>query len=536
MGLSAADIDRWNAEFVRDVFHAGTQRYQTSTGVARDLGTLSAFDTWEGDAADAARHAVATTRADLDAHGREALAVARAADRAADGVEKVKADLAQLRADAAAAGLEVDPVSNRIVAPPGSTRSRQQMLALPGLQARLDGILLQAALVDQELASAIDMADGDTPIPTDAGPPVGPEGLTPTQVASDANQERLRLDRATAAAEVAPLQKKFDDLMNKVYRGDHSAETADALRRVTDQLSPLRKHLDELDAVDEALGKAPDTYLTVYDPQTGTGKHVLAAVAVGNPDSASKIGVTVPGMGTTPQSLPGMVSEANNLRQTTQREMQRLGIPGTASTIAWLGYEPPAAPDPANLGSDLGPILNDDIAQAGARNLAGYLQSVDAANPHAQISLLGHSYGSLTSSLALQQLHDQGIHAVDDAVFYGSPGLELYAPSQLGLDPGHAFVMQAPQDFVTGVIAPTAALHGWGINPYSGILPELSSQAGVSPDGILREGVGGHADYPRAGSDGALRMSGYNLAAVVAGLPQEQLVMAPPLPISRGGR
>jgi hypothetical protein len=55
-----------------------------------------------------------------------------------------------------------------------------------------------------------------------------------------------------------------------------------------------------------------------------------------------------------------MVDEASNLRDTTQREMFRLKIPGTASTIAWLGYEPPAAPDPANHGSDHGPILDDD--------------------------------------------------------------------------------------------------------------------------------------------------------------------------------
>lgn len=532
MGLSAADIDRWDAEFLRDVFHAGTRRHQSSAEVSRGLGTLSAFTTWEGDAAEAARHAVATTRADLDAHGREALAVARAADRAADGGQKVKADLAQLRADVAAAGLALDATSNRVVAPPGS--SRKQVLAVSGLQARLDGILVEAAQVDQELASAIDMADGDAPIPAGAGPAVGPEGLTPTQIASDANQERLRLDRATTAAQVEPLQKQFDELADKMYRGDHSAATADAMQRVSAQLSPLRKHLDELDAVDEALGKAPETYLTVYDPQTGTGKHVLAAVAVGNPDTAAKIGVTVPGMGTTPQSLPGMVNEASNLRDTTLAEMRRMGIPGGAATIAWLGYEPPPAPDPANLGSDLGPILHDDIAQTGANNLAGYLQSVDAHNPNAQISLLGHSYGSLTSSLALQQLHDSGVHAVDNAVFYGSPGLELYNAGQLGLQPGHAFVMQAPDDFVTGAIAPTAPLHGWGLNPYGGILPELSTQAGISPDGVLREGVSSHAEYPRAGSDGALRMSGYNLAAVIAGLPQDQLVMAPPPLVPRG--
>jgi hypothetical protein len=68
--------------------------------------------------------------------------------------------------------------------------------------------------------------------------------------------------------------------------------------------------------------------------------------------------------------------------------------------------------------------------------------------------------------------------------------------------------------------------------------------------GTVRDGVGSHADYPRLGGNGQdLRMSGYNLAAVVAGLPPDQLVPAPspamphiptggqtPVPLFPGGR
>jgi Alpha/beta hydrolase len=60
--------------------------------------------------------------------------------------------------------------------------------------------------------------------------------------------------------------------------------------------------------------------------------------------------------------------------------------------------------------------------------------------------------GSLTSSLALQQLNAQGLHPVNDAVFYGSPGLELDNPSQLGLANGHAFVMKAPPGIKAGTV------------------------------------------------------------------------------------
>ncbi|MDT7759111.1 MAG: hypothetical protein QOH27_5009, partial [Mycobacterium sp.] len=57
--------------------------------------------------------------------------------------------------------------------------------------------------------------------------------------------------------------------------------------------------------------------------------------------------------------------------------------------------------------------------------------------------------------------------------------------------------------------------------------------AGMDPGGVLRDGVQSHADYPRLGSGEQLRMSGYNLAAVLAGIPDNQVIMPkpPPLPL-----
>lgn len=55
------------------------------------------------------------TRKDLDAYGNEALAVAQAARKAADEIDAVKALLAQLRADAASQGFEIDPIGNQVV-------------------------------------------------------------------------------------------------------------------------------------------------------------------------------------------------------------------------------------------------------------------------------------------------------------------------------------------------------------------------------------------------------------------------------------
>ncbi|EUA88679.1 hypothetical protein I551_4846 [Mycobacterium ulcerans str. Harvey] len=77
MSLTVADIDRWDAQAVREVFHAATARAQVSLEVSRQLATLSIFANSGGKTAEDAAHQNAGLRRDLDAHGNEALAVGR---------------------------------------------------------------------------------------------------------------------------------------------------------------------------------------------------------------------------------------------------------------------------------------------------------------------------------------------------------------------------------------------------------------------------------------------------------------------------
>jgi hypothetical protein len=196
-GLSVADIDRWQPGDVREVFHAARSRNEANQLASHGLATLPAFQSWGGAAADAAKNSVEQTRKDLDKDGREALAVAMAADRAADGIESVKAQLQRLRDALGPAGLTIDPVADKIVA--GSTfkgTAAELSAKQAQFQPTLDAILGEATVVDEELAQAIDMADGDVPIPhgTPTIDRVGPDGLTPGQVAIDAGQEKNRQD------------------------------------------------------------------------------------------------------------------------------------------------------------------------------------------------------------------------------------------------------------------------------------------------------------------------------------------------------
>jgi methyl-accepting chemotaxis protein len=147
--LSVADIGRWNPDAVRDVFNAARNRYEAARFAAEELGTLPAFATWGGDAADAARQAIGKTRADLDAHGAEALAVAQAADQEADGIEDVKRRLNDLKSQANSLHMQIDELSNTVRPGPdfrGDAKAARD--AVSRLQPQLDKIVAEANRVD----------------------------------------------------------------------------------------------------------------------------------------------------------------------------------------------------------------------------------------------------------------------------------------------------------------------------------------------------------------------------------------------------
>jgi hypothetical protein len=139
--LTVADIGRWSAEAVREVFHAGNARGQATLKASRQLSSLTVFDAWEGATAGARKHANASIRQDLDAHGNEALAVARAAGKAADEIEHVQSELRTLLADANGLHMTIDQLTNKVI--PSSTFNGPPMEAVIAemqLQPRLDKV------------------------------------------------------------------------------------------------------------------------------------------------------------------------------------------------------------------------------------------------------------------------------------------------------------------------------------------------------------------------------------------------------------
>ncbi|MBB3750409.1 hypothetical protein FHT44_002870 [Mycolicibacterium sp. BK634] len=605
MTLTVQDIERWNAGDVREVFHAATSRAQAAKDAANGLATLPAFQTWGGESAEAAKEAIGQTRKDLDAHGNEAHAVANAARHAADEIERIKSELATLKADAEALGMEIDPVSGTVVPGPSVRNPMEAELKEMQLQPRLDKIVTDANVVDVALANAINMAGGKTPLPP-TGPhpeiPDKPPPDDPTQFAKYwedlSKQQKDYLygqdhnignhPGMPAGDELSPGADYYNklNLADQLTNAQAAQSEADALKgqhpdwangqnipppnkpgaifdnrlkyeawqRQYDGALNRAKYLPDLKAVDDAVRVSPDRKLMLLD--TESGRQVRAAIAVGNPDDATHVSVTTPGLNTTVRgAIGGMTDEAMHVRQEALNQLDLAGRNGeTVSAIAWIGYDPPQVPGTDEIGASLSgayEVSHDDVAKAGALDLSRFYDGITAAH-HGPLDLtaIGHSYGSLTTGLALQE---PGNHGVDNAIFYGSPGIEATTPQELGLQPGHVFTMETPDDPIQKVYDVPPILHyaapflpapydrmaenlllqadlsgtgNFGPNPATNPnFTHMETGATVVPDGRSLSAASGHSDYPRWDApNNQLYTTGYNIAAVIAGtepIPQK---------------
>jgi hypothetical protein len=260
MVLTVADIDRWSAEAVRDVFHAANARAQATLEVSRQLSSLAVFDTWDGATAEARKHSNASIRQDLDDHGNESLAVAQAAGKAASDIEHVQSELRTLRHDATEFHMTIDAMTNTVVPGPNCLPT-EGLIAGMQLQPRLDKILAEANAVDAELAAAINMAEGNAAIPA---APSAPLGTQSAEVPPELAQLQRSNDQAVvdAAARAAAAQKALKDAQTAAAvatythgPGSQEADAANAL--VSARRAELADALAKVDQIPDYSGIDP---------------------------------------------------------------------------------------------------------------------------------------------------------------------------------------------------------------------------------------------------------------------------------------
>jgi hypothetical protein len=235
-----------------------------------------------------------------------------------------------------------------------------------------------------------------------------------------------------------------------------------------------------------AAVRLPGSQLLVFDP-TGDGEAVVSTAAV---ESSSHVAIVVPGMENELDNFAAFTADAQRLAAAAR--------PGTA-VIAWLGYDAPHVRQ----------VFTDARAKAGAATLQRFVAGLRAtASRLQQVTVLGHSYGSLVAGLAAKS----GL-AADDLVLLASPGVEANRASELHLPPGHVWAAEAPTDPIRLIFLPSVIgrLFGLTVWPVFGPDPSAASfRAHHFPDG----GAYGHSGYFSAGSQSLA-----SLAAIVSGRP-----------------
>ena len=151
-------------------------------------------------------------------------------------------------------------------------------------------------------------------------------------------------------------------------------------------------------------------------------------------------------------------SQALNLYEETVNSM--LGEdpprPGSVSTIAWIGYDSPNFDPESTMpwdlldsAGDVSHTVTEANAQAGGVALSQFVDGLNSTHeggdqPH--LTVIGHSYGSTTSSYAAAGGMD-----ADSLVLIGSPGASegVHHVSDLHMPTGQVFVGAADNDPVS---------------------------------------------------------------------------------------
>jgi hypothetical protein len=158
----------------------------------------------------------------------------------------------------------------------------------------------------------------------------------------------------------------------------------------------------------------------------------LAAIAVGDLDTARQVTFTVPGMGTYTDDMQLWTETAQNVYDA----QAAVGAPGAHAVVAWIGYRTPPPGVDATLG---------DYAERGAPLLASEIQGLQAARHGgdlASVNVIAHSYGSTMAADALAA-RDLG---VDSFVMLGSAGVEDGIADARQLHARHVYAGEAADD------------------------------------------------------------------------------------------
>ena len=258
MGITLADVQRWEPEQIDEVSEAAAQRARTSGQAAETLRNLSVFGTWKGDAGEAAQQAINQSATKLSLSQKEAMLVSLGAGKSAADVRTVKNDLQSLLDYAAAApAVQIDLATNSVIPPDTTGWPQEDIDALAAKTAEVENkmvaVLAAAEEADADLARVLTAATGGDPeLPAEQGTADG-QSLQDGQLTPE---EMARLEENTT---LTPEQQEA------LVRGDlvlpaSQMEYLNNLSRSLDGKSPaeIRAMIDQLNQNGQDGGAVTD--------------------------------------------------------------------------------------------------------------------------------------------------------------------------------------------------------------------------------------------------------------------------------------
>lgn len=230
----------------------------------------------------------------------------------------------------------------------------------------------------------------------------------------------------------------------------------------------------------------PDRHFLAFD-QRDTGR---AVEVVGDLATATRVAVLVPGVGNDIENFdrpPGPHRNrapavwARSLYDQAEHEQ-----PGArVAVIAWLGYQPPA-----DLGRE---AAREELARTGAVALERFVGGLKAQRPSAEVTVVGHSYGSVVVGLAAHALPS----SVTDLVAVGSPGMGVERAADLHTR-ATVWAGRSPDDWISDVPDVQVLGVGHGTEPVD---PGFGARV------FGTEGVHDHDEYFNPGTESLRNMA-----------------------------
>ncbi|KRE96357.1 hypothetical protein ASG76_04875 [Nocardioides sp. Soil774] len=444
---------------------------------------------FSGDAAEAADHAVTRFAADTDAVSAALERGALAIDEFLTAMRQRRSEREQLMERRQGLNDDRDDLLRRI-----ETATEAQV---PALQAQAAQLRARFDDYHHDLTSWRDRVDADEQKAVRALAAVDQlaEGVAAAADPSRADTTALaaelrRLGTDTDAvnawwnglsqAERNALLISDPDLVgntNGIPTGDRDEANTSAVQRDIEYLlakqasgqdlsASEQRWLENAQSIEKAVAQAGsvkyadlgvDAFVMAYQPHAFGGDGI-AAVAYGDPDTADHTAVYVPGIMQDGTQIDENGDQALNLYEETVNSMLGEDPPrhGSVSTIAWIGYDSPnfdpesTMPwDLVDSAGDVSHTVTEANAQAGGVALSQFVDGLNSTHtggdqPH--LTVIGHSYGSTTSSYAAAGGMD-----ADSLVLIGSPGASegVHHASDLHMPAGQVFVGAADNDPVS---------------------------------------------------------------------------------------